>query len=549
MAVSQLSAELLRLRFRSRLRVERLEDRYVPGETLTGLLFMPAALSPLQAAWLEERDTAADDTASLAVADDSANQMDMAALGRLASADGTGEQELVTFLSSLTSELRDAGGSGARSADPWDTVATSLGTDRSGGATDLAPFFAGVPSQASGSSSAASDAGAPTFTAAAPALAPAKASPITSGPAAVDGAPSGDGGAMPLLTLKPNATSAPTGYSPAQMRHAYGFDQLAQTGAGQTIYIVDAYDDPTIAADLHTFDVQFGLPDPAFTKVTPQGNPRTDSGWALEIALDVEWAHAIAPQANITLVEAKTNSTSNLYGAVDWAVNNGAHIVSMSWGAGESSGEPSLDSHFNRPGVAFFVSSGDTGGVVEYPSASPYVVSVGGTRLPLDSAGNLSGAESAWGSGGGGASAVETEPAYQANYQITLTGGKRGTPDVAYDADPNTGVSVYDSTRYQGQAGWFQVGGTSAAAPQWAALAALADQGRATPLSSSSLTSRFDYNAATTNGTPGGTTYAQNYRDVTSGSNGHPALTGYDLATGVGSPLAASLVPWLIANG
>ena len=352
------------------------------------------------------------------------------------------------------------------------------------------------------------------------------------------------GYAHPLLKVLPNATPGPTGYSPTQIKTAYGFSQLPTTnqGAGQTIYIIDAYDDPTISSDLSYFSSYFGLPqmdgkngDPTFTKATPQGSPKTNSGWALEISLDVEWAHAIAPQANITLVEAASNSNTNLYGAVDYAVNSGAKIVSMSFGGGDSSGELSLDSHFAIPGVSFVASAGDSGGVVEYPSASPYVLSVGGTTLPL------SGTETAWSSGGGGPSAYESKPNYQVVYGVP--GTTRGTPDVSYDADPNTGVSVYDSTRYNGQKGWFQVGGTSAGAPQWAALIALADQGRSTPLTTADLTSRTEYNAAT-----GSTTYASNYVDIISGNNGYPAGTGYDYATGVGSPRAQNLVPWLRSN-
>ena len=343
--------------------------------------------------------------------------------------------------------------------------------------------------------------------------------------------------------------SGPTGYSPAQVRHAYGFDQLGTNeGAGQTIYIIDAYDDPTIASDLATFNTQFGLPqmdgvggDPTFTNAKPQGSPRSDSGWALEISLDVEWAHAIAPLANIVLVEAKSNSNANLFGAVDWAVGQGAHVVSMSWGGRDSSGDANLDSHFNKAGVTFVASAGDTGGAVESPSSSPYVLSVGGTSLPLDSSGNRTGPETAWSSGGGGPSAYEGIPTYQTNYGITGTG--RGTPDVSYDANPNTGFAVYDTTPYQGQSGWFQVGGTSAGAPEWAALIALADEGHSTPLSTNNLTSRTEYKAAT------GSIYGTNYVDITSGSNGYSAGPGYDYATGLGSPQAQNLVPWLRSKG
>jgi subtilase family serine protease len=334
----------------------------------------------------------------------------------------------------------------------------------------------------------------------------------------------------------------PAGYSPAQIRHAYGIDQLASNGTGQTIAIVDAYDDPNIVSDLNKFSTQFGLPTTTsgaftFTKAFAQGSASGNAGWGQEISLDVEWAHAVAPNANILLVETASNSFGNLFGGVDYAVNHGAHVVSMSWGANDFSGESTYDSHFNVAGVTFLASAGDSGGVVNYPAASPFVVSVGGTHLPLDSSGNLTGAETAWTGGGGGASRYEAEPGFQTGFGISL--GGRGTPDVSYNADPYTGVAVYDSYAYAGQSGWLVFGGTSAGAPQWAGLIALANQSRTTPLASSNLTTSPVYTAAT------GAVYATNYRDITSGSNGYPAGPGYDLATGLGSPLAKNLVPYL----
>jgi subtilase family serine protease len=167
------------------------------------------------------------------------------------------------------------------------------------------------------------------------------------------------------------------------------------------------------------------------------------------------------------------------------------------------------------------------------------VISAGGTTLPLDANGNRTGPETAWKGSGGGISAYETEPAYQANFSIPNTNGFRGQPDVAYDAAMSTGYSIYDSTGILGFKGWFKVGGTSAASPQWAALIALADQGRTTPLSSNNLTTSPVYQAAM------GSAYAANYTDITSGSNGNTAGPGYDFATGLGSPLANNLVPFL----
>jgi subtilase family serine protease len=344
------------------------------------------------------------------------------------------------------------------------------------------------------------------------------------------------------LLVVNSIASGPTGISPAKVRHAYGFDQLAQNGSGKTIYIIDAYNDPNISSDLASFDSYYGLAAPPSFKVEyAQGTkPTTDPGWALEMSLDVEWAHAIAPKANIVLVEALTSSFTNMYGAVDYAVKQGAHIVSMSWGSSDASGESSYDSHFEKSGVTFLAAAGDSGGQVLYPSAAPYVVSVGGTTLNVSSTGTYE-SESAWSSGGGGPSKYEPEPGYQKSYSISLSG--RGTPDVAYDANPGTGFPVYDSVPGFGHRGWFQVGGTSAGAPQWAALVALADQDRSTPLSSDSLTKSPIYDAAT-----GSTRYASNYHDITTGSNGYKAKTGYDLATGLGSPKANALVPWLTSN-
>src|SRR4051812_37948282 len=232
--------------------------------------------------------------------------------------------------------------------------------------------------------------------------------------------PNGKGGASPF------GTPGPTGTTPTQIRHAYGFDQIsfnngtvAADGSGTTIAIVDAYDDPNIANDLHQFDVKFGLPDPIFTKVNQNGAstpPTADHGWAGEIALDVEWAHAIAPKANILLVEANDSSFNNLLTAASYAARqSGVVAVSMSFGGGEFSGETSYDSTFQtpsgHPGVTFVASSGDSGAPASYPAASPNVLAVGGTTLRVDSSGNIT-SEAGWGGSGGGISTVESRPTY-----------------------------------------------------------------------------------------------------------------------------------------
>ena len=340
------------------------------------------------------------------------------------------------------------------------------------------------------------------------------------------------------------AVSGP--YSPAQIRHAYGIDQQSYDGTGQTIAIIDAYDDPTIAADLNAFDATFfgAATAPAssfFTKVTPptQQTPVANSTWELEIALDVEWAHAIAPKAKIVLVEAQSSGLNDLLGAVDYAVSQGANQVSMSWGAGDFGGSSFYDTHFNHPGVTFLASSGDGGAGVEFPAVSQYVTGVGGTSISLDATGNMI-SETTWSGSGGGISNYISKPSYQAGF---LTGTKRGVPDVAYDADPNSGVLVDNGGN------WLGVGGTSAGAPQWAGLMALVNQGRAgygkSPIGTGQTlgTNSVLYQLA------GGTTYTNpngDFRDVTTGSNGNPVTAGYDTATGLGSPVANKLIPDLV---
>jgi subtilase family serine protease len=352
------------------------------------------------------------------------------------------------------------------------------------------------------------------------------------------------GYARPPIHLKgPGGGRAPSGLSPSVTRHAYGFDLIQNQGAGQTIGIVDAYDDPNIESDLGVFSTQFGLTacttsNLCFKKVYAQGSqPAANAGWGLEISLDVEWAHAIAPQARIVLVEAASNSFVNLMQAVDVAVSNGAHVVSMSFGGSEFSGQTSNDSHFLVNNVTFTASSGDSGHGVEYPAAAPAVVSVGGTTLATDRNGNYS-SETAWSGSGGGQSSVEVEPTYQSNYPIPNDpNGWRGVPDVAYDGDPNTGFAVYDTLRYQGQAGWFQVGGTSAGAPQWAALFAIANSVRiAGGKATLSNTNVGVYAAGTAN-----------FHDITSGTNGNcgalcTAVADYDYVTGRGSPRADQII-------
>ena len=276
-------------------------------------------------------------------------------------------------------------------------------------------------------------------------------------------------------------------YTPAQIQLAYGFNNItfggvAGDGSGETIAIVDAYDDPNIQSDLNTFDSEFGLPATTVTRVNETGGtsyPASDStgGWEFEESLDVEWAHAMAPGASIMLVEASSDSNSDLLAGVQYAAAH-ANVVSMSWGGIELAGETAYDTqYFDQAGVTFVASSGDDGAPAEWPAVSPNVLSVGGTALTLGP-GNVWSSEVGWSGSGGGPSAYESQPSYQ-NGVVTQTSSARATPDVAYDADPYTGFAVYDSVPYEGGSGWSEVGGTSAGAPQWSALLAIADQGRA----------------------------------------------------------------------
>ena len=343
----------------------------------------------------------------------------------------------------------------------------------------------------------------------------------------------GGGGIHPFV-------SAP--YTPAEIRHAYGVDLLPYDGAGQIIAIVDAHDNPTIAQDLIDFSNKYGLPAANFEKVMPGGPASYDAGWAGEIALDVEWSHSIAPKAKILLVESVDASGQALYDGVTYAVGRGATQVSMSFGSDEYNGDGQIDSTFNHPGVSFFASSGDTASQVSSPATSSYVVSVGGTALTLDNSSNRV-TESAWDSGGGGPSAYTALPSYQKGINGLNT---RTSPDVAYDGDPNTGVIINVAGKY------FDVGGTSAGSPQWAGLAALANQGRAA-IGKPSLGTGTTYGLNETLYklvAPSGTYTNPNgdFFDVTTGSNGHPATTAYDLATGLGSPIANKLIPDLVGK-
>jgi len=361
--------------------------------------------------------------------------------------------------------------------------------------------------------------------------------------------------------IQPFATgqAGPTGTLPAQMRQFYGVDAIRfgstiGDGRGQTIAIVDAYDDPSALSDLQSFDAAFGLPNPpSFAKVNENGGtnlPSTDpagpgsQSWEVEESLDVQWAHVIAPQASLILVEANSSSTTDLFQGVATAASlPGVVAVSMSFGGSESRGESQQDGTFTTPaghaGVTFLAATGDSGAPGDYPAYSPNVVAVGGTTINLGPGGGY-GSETAWSGSGGGFSRsrfgipLEPEPTFQQSVQSS---GARSIPDVSIDADPQTGVPVFDSFDFGTATPWAQVGGTSLAAPMWAALVAIADQGRSlaglSSLDGRSQTLPRLYSLS-----------AADFHDVTSGSNGgFSAGTGYDEVTGLGTPVANLLVP------
>ncbi|MEU3317397.1 putative Ig domain-containing protein [Streptomyces sp. NPDC006662] len=332
------------------------------------------------------------------------------------------------------------------------------------------------------------------------------------------------------LSLAPGLL--PSGYGPTDLQSAYALP--ASAGAGATVAIIDAYDDPNAESDLAAYRSQYGLPacttaNGCFRKVDQNGGtsyPKADSGWAGEISLDVDMVSAVCPQCHILLVEANQPSMADLGTAVNRAVTMGAKYVSNSYGGGEDSTDAGSDaSYFNHPGVAITVSSGDSGYGVEYPAASQYVTSVGGTSLTRAGGTTRGWSESVWGtsSGGNGAgsgcSAYTTKPSWQSDSGCA----KRTVSDVSAVADPATGLAVYDS--YQAS-GWNVYGGTSASAPIIAAVYALAG----TP-AAGSYPSSYPY------------AHAASLNDVTSGANGScgssylcTAKSGYDGPTGLGTP-------------
>jgi kumamolisin len=302
---------------------------------------------------------------------------------------------------------------------------------------------------------------------------------------------------------------------------------------GGAIALVDAFDDPTAAADLATFSAQFGLPAADFKVVYVNGekpavDPTGDS--ELEESLDIEWAHAMSPQAKIYLVEAASLDFSDLFAGAQLAsrlvAEAGGGEVSMSFGGGEDPSETSFDSIFTTPGVVYFASAGDSPGP-EYPSVSPNVVSAGGTTISRNALTGVFLFENTWQDAGGGASFFEPRPAFQ-NGLGRIVGPTRGTPDLSFDANPNTGVWIFDGNNFEGQpVGWAVVGGTSVSAPSLAGIINSAG----TFHNSSQAENRELYEHLSNPTT---------FRDILSGNCGFNigsfAAPGWDFCTGVGTP-------------
>jgi subtilase family serine protease len=320
--------------------------------------------------------------------------------------------------------------------------------------------------------------------------------------------------------------SMPSGYGPADLQSAYKLPS-STAGAGQTVAIVDAFDDPTAESDLAQYRSFYGLPpcttaNGCFRKVNQTGGtlpmPPPSPDWSLEISLDLDMVSAVCPNCHILLVESNTNLDSDLYVAEDTAARLGANAISNSWGGGESSSQTADDAHFNHPSVAITASSGDDGFGVSYPAASRYLTAVGGTSLTRDSS-SRGWTESAWSGAGSGCSAYDAKPSWQ-----TDTGcARRTVSDVSAVANPDTGVAVL----FAGL--WFTVGGTSASSPIIASVYALA--GNASSVNAGS----YPYS------------HTSGLFDVASGSNGSCSASylchgqaGYDGPTGLGTPNGVS---------
>jgi subtilase family serine protease len=378
-----------------------------------------------------------------------------------------------------------------------------------------------------------------------------------------------------------SASASDPCYGPAQIRAAYDIPRNL-TGAGRTIVIIDAFRDPTIRSDVAAFDKVFGLPSIKLNIICPDGCPTFDPtsgdqvGWTDETSLDVQWAHAIAPGATIDLVQAQSDADGDLLAAQQYvAGHNLGDVVSQSFGEGETCMEPSIRAAEHqafaaaeREGMSVFAAAGDAGaaqyGCTAYyrsffesasiPASDPLVTAVGGTHLNANFSSGAYHSETVWnnsgelpdfGAGGGGFSTIYTRPSYQ---NAAHTGSRfRGVPDVTYNADVYGGVIGVCSECNFGLQSFAVFGGTSAGTPQWAAIAALADQAAGHRLG---LLNPALYAIAA------GSHYHSAFHDITTGNNswdvslftGYPAGPGWDAASGLGSPNAARLISLLAGS-
>jgi kumamolisin len=329
------------------------------------------------------------------------------------------------------------------------------------------------------------------------------------------------------------------------------------TGGWGAIAIVDAYDNPYAAAELVTFDTALGLAKAKFTKIYANGNgscttPPFDPGWGIEESLDIEWAHVMAPSARIILVEACSNSYADLtyaeYVAGAAIAAYGGGDITNSWGSGEFVGETNYDPFFFAyyyQNTSYFVSAGDAGCGAAYPSSSPWVVSAGGTTVNRDANGNFVN-EACWGGSGGGSSSQETwsdawaSGPYMgawADYQYPIFGkSARQTPDISFNADPNSGVIIYDCAYFSGTCYYFRIGGTSVSSPALAGIVNSSANKLGTACSQGACFYSNEENNLIYAEYLGANEYKKNYYDVTTGSNGCSVGTGWDYCTGVGSP-------------
>ena len=394
-------------------------------------------------------------------------------------------------------------------------------------------------------------------------------------------------GVVPDAAGKPAAsTGVVTTYTPAQIRSAYSLPSLPTTaamtaaqaaalGAGQTIYIVDAYNDPNVIAELAAFNTHFGLMGcttvnmPASTKLPlaaapttgcqfsvvyssaagtlSSASPANDAGWATEIALDVEWAHATAPMARIILIEAPDASSTSFSGAISLANAMGPGAVSMSFGAPEGSWMAAMDSLFATANMTYLAATGDNGTGVSWPSASSRVLAVGATTLNYSGTATAARSETAWSNTGGGVSAYVAAPSYQSSSVPGMgTKSNRGVADVAFNGDPNSGQYVAIINAGSSAVSWVSAGGTSLSTPQWAGIIAIANAQRALSGKAAvgaphaTLYTQIAQNASF---------YSSTFLDVTSGSDGScadcSARVGYDEVTGLGTPNVVSLLSLL----